>query len=944
MTTTISPVEIVKPSVDDRLYRHVTLSNGIGVILVQDDTADKASAAVDVHVGQFQDPLEGLAHLVEHMLFMGTKKFPKENELDSFLSANGGMSNAYTDLEHTVYYMDVSTDAFRGALERFASVFVEPLLGESSVGREIEAVHSEHSKNKQSDHWRYHQLTKNLLGTENHVYGLFGTGNMDTLQPKGPAVLRKAVAEFFERYYKANRMKVCLVGHFQLDELQAMAEECFGSVPNAPVAMDPIPPLTPELPRYVQVIPTRETPILELQWPCRELKSLYKSKPTNVISHLLGHEGPGSLLFCLRERHWAQELYADSSSKSTSIFSVFTMQLELTESGCDHVNDIVEMIFAFIDILKKGIPEWVVDELQVTSQMQFRFLSKQSPADTASRLSSNLHLYDVSDVLSGAYLSSQVDLESVNEYLASLRPDNVLILHAQKGLSTEKTAPHYGTQYSILDLPVEVISRWKAPNAVPDLRLPDENDMLATDFELKEKDAATTKPHPVCLMDSDTCRLWYKPDTVFRMPKVNIMLLLHSPIVYESPIQSVLASLWAETAQELCNSFAYAASVAGLYCDFSNTRHGIEMHVSGYNDKAHVLLSRMVETVKEFNVGDALFDRIQSKVKQQFQAFLVAQPYQHTMNGADRCMEVPKWDIFDRIECLDQISCNDLLHFGRRQVLTRFRMEMLVHGNVTPDEARTIAARVTDQWKPLSPLSSTQGRVVNLPNETIYGYTGWNPEDENSAVANIYQIGVLDTQTNATLALLHHLIREPAFGQLRTKEQLGYIVHSQVKTNGQCKSLLVLIQSDSHPADYLDQRIESFWLDFRKILVNMPEETFKTNVHALRMSFLEKPKNLGEESSRYWGVIANQTYQFSRWQDLADALIEVTKLQVLRMYDRYILADSPHRRKLSVQGYGKDRQQPEAMGAIESPLRFSHSRPLLPNREPIDISKYMVVQ
>ena len=64
------------PSLDNRLYRVVKLPNQLEVLLVHDADTDKASAAMDVNVGNFSDEEEmpGLAHCVEHMLFMGTKK------------------------------------------------------------------------------------------------------------------------------------------------------------------------------------------------------------------------------------------------------------------------------------------------------------------------------------------------------------------------------------------------------------------------------------------------------------------------------------------------------------------------------------------------------------------------------------------------------------------------------------------------------------------------------------------------------------------------------------------------------------------------------------------------------------------------------------------------------------------------------------------------------
>lgn len=71
-----------KASEDTREYRGIQLPNGLKAILISDPTTDKAGAALDVHVGHLSDPWEvpGLAHFLEHMLFLGTEKYPDENE------------------------------------------------------------------------------------------------------------------------------------------------------------------------------------------------------------------------------------------------------------------------------------------------------------------------------------------------------------------------------------------------------------------------------------------------------------------------------------------------------------------------------------------------------------------------------------------------------------------------------------------------------------------------------------------------------------------------------------------------------------------------------------------------------------------------------------------------------------------------------------------------
>jgi insulysin len=111
---------ITRSSLDERKYRHVTLDNELQVLLVSDAVTDKAAASLAVRVGYLSDPDEipGLAHFCEHMLFLGTEKYPSENAYREFLSQHAGSSNAMTSAEFTTYYFDVGWQHLSGALDR----------------------------------------------------------------------------------------------------------------------------------------------------------------------------------------------------------------------------------------------------------------------------------------------------------------------------------------------------------------------------------------------------------------------------------------------------------------------------------------------------------------------------------------------------------------------------------------------------------------------------------------------------------------------------------------------------------------------------------------------------------------------------------------------------------------------------------------------------------
>jgi insulysin len=313
---------IDKGDSDPRSYRWLRLRNNLQVVLVSDPQTDRAAAAMDVAVGSVSDPeeLPGLAHFLEHMLFLGTEKYPNTDEYQSYLEQHGGSSNAFTSHENTSYYFEVQREFLPGALDRFAQFFLCPLFSESAAEREINAVDSENSKNLQSDAWRLLQLMKGAAHTA-HPWSRFNCGSRETLQDKpaagsdAPRSVRDALIAFYEQQYSANRMAVAVLGRESLDDLEQITLPLFAAVADKGLT----PPVWPSQPypderlrRWFRVVPVRDSSSLTVMWPLPSLRMEYATKPFRCVSHVLGHEGKGSLLSLLKRKVWS----ADSGERA----------------------------------------------------------------------------------------------------------------------------------------------------------------------------------------------------------------------------------------------------------------------------------------------------------------------------------------------------------------------------------------------------------------------------------------------------------------------------------------------------------------------------------------------------------------------------------------------------------------------------------------------------
>ena len=197
---------IVAPLNDHSSYKVLTLSNQLRVVLISDPNATQSAAAIDVNAGSFNDPVgvKGLAHFCEHMLFLGTKKYPDKSEYSNFLSANGGYDNAYTSLENTNYYFAVNLDALEEALDRFAQFFIAPLFIENSTYAEMNAVNSEYDKDLNDPGWKFYQLLKHVSNPQ-HPFSRFTIGSIGTLNISD---IRQRLIKYYNTSYSANQ--VCM--------------------------------------------------------------------------------------------------------------------------------------------------------------------------------------------------------------------------------------------------------------------------------------------------------------------------------------------------------------------------------------------------------------------------------------------------------------------------------------------------------------------------------------------------------------------------------------------------------------------------------------------------------------------------------------------------------------------------------------------------------------
>lgn len=909
--------KIIKSPNDKRDYRGLILNNQMKILLISDPTTDKSAASLDVNVGHMSDPpeLPGLAHFCEHMLFLGTKKYPEQNDYNMYLSQNGGSGNAATYLDHTNYYFDVNPDNLQGALDRFSQFFLEPLFTESATEREMKAVHSEHEKNLAIDTWRLNQLDKSSADP-NHPYSGFGTGSRETLDiiPKQKNIdVRQELLNFHSRWYSANVMALSVLGKESLDDLEKMIVQMFANVENKNVKA----PEWTEHPFNEEhfkckwyAVPIKDVRNLNITFPIPDLHEHFRSAPVHYLSHLLGHEGEGSLLSTLKAKGWSSSLVSGRRTAARG-FDFFTVYVDLTEEGLNHIDDIVTLTFQYINMLKKEGPvEWIFNEYRDIAKMNFRFKEKSSPRSQVNSTAQALQEFPVEEVLSAPRLFTEWKPELIELVTSFLTPQNIrvqVVAQAYEDIATE-VEPWYQTKFKKENIPADLIEKWSNAGLNSDFKLPEKNEFIPTEFDIK-LDNSIVEKFPTIIEDSPLMRVWFKQDDEFLLPKANLTFDFVSPLAYIDPVNCNNTYMFVQLLRDSLNEYAYAADLAGLKWEITNSKYGITLAIGGYDHKQLVLLEKIMDKMVNFTIDEKRFEILKENYIRGLKNFEAEQPYQHAVYYLAVLLAEHVWVKDELLDASARISVESVREFIP-QLLTKMHVECLIHGNVTKDEASKTAALI--ETKLTSPNESNKGtiipllprqlvlhREVNLEHGRHFLYEIENKLHKSSCTEIYYQSGLQSIEPNMHLELFAQIISEPCFTVLRTNEQLGYIVFSGIrKTNG-AQGLRIIVQSDKHP-QYVEERIDQFMESMEEHVTKMSDEEFNKHKESLAVQKLEKPKTMGSLSAVFWGEISTQLYNFDRVNIEVAYLRTITKEQILKFFEDVIHTNSQFRQKLSV--------------------------------------------
>ncbi|EMR09658.1 hypothetical protein PNEG_01848 [Pneumocystis murina B123] len=910
-TATLLTENIKKPEGDHYSYRLIQLSNGLKTLLISYPDSLSAGAALDVKVGHFSDPddIPGVAHFCEHLLFMGTKKYPGEDDFSEYLLTHAGTYNAYTSTEDTNYFFSVEPKSFEKALDMFSQLFISPLILKRSVEREAHAVDLEHKKNLQNDAWRLFQLEKSISNPKS-PYSKFGTGDYVTLventRKKGIDIA-SVVSKFFSTYYSSNLMKLVIFSSESLDNLEKLAVKYFTDIPNKNLEV----PKFTEKPFGADVIgkqywykPIADSNSIELVFPIDTQRMFYKSSPSDYLRHFLDHRSYGSVFYTLNQRGWITDIsvYSEYIVSETDALRI---NIGLTEIGLDNYEDILGLVFQFLRMLRDNTPnEDYFKDLIKIDDVSFRFKDQPKLMSYASHLASVMQLPYIEDVdlLRSSYLS-EYDHKQFAKLLSVLRDDNYFLTITSKTKPGywDLREPWYGSEYKVDVFSQTLLEKTRKDDLNISLKFPEKNIFIPELF-IRANVSTHKKTKPTLMYNDTRLRYWYKEDDTFSIPKTFISALIKIPDYSSSPFETAHSKIYLDMLINHVSTQHYNAIVAGYSLTISAIDIGIYLSIYGFSDKILLLLDKVIESMRLYTPSLASFMSSRQKYLYMYEYDKVSMPYSKVSQVSLAFHDPLYWPSSEMLYAINSTTYEDVQVFHSRRFSSVFT-EVLAVGllsNSTKDLLEIYFKALSPKKQYPYQILPSRSYIFKEGSNYIYEMSLLNPQEVNSAILYSLQVGSSkDSKLIALLNVLFSLIRSRVFNQLRTEEQLSYVVRVSSYTSTALMSFFFVLQSLRDPF-YLEQRINAFLYRFAAFIDTITDEQLKSVVNTLLPLFSGRYTSLPKESGVYLASIVSGFYDFDIRKKIYRSLKGLTKEDLKDYFYNYFYPDSATRKKLSI--------------------------------------------
>lgn len=904
---------LLNPALQDQKTEKIELSNGLQAILVSDPHIKQSAIALTVMAGSWQEPdaFPGMAHFLEHMLFLGTSEYPDESSFTRFLTEHSGQTNAFTHGDYTSYMFALNSDGFKEGLKRFSSFFKTPLFSPSGVSRELNAIDQEFAQGMNNEGTREYFVLKHLASPL-HPFSRFQTGNSKTLANATTEALRK----WFEEHYSANIMHLYVLSSEPIEEIRKEVINDFSGIPNrnlAPFKYQESLFTEKTLGHLVRMAPQNSAQTLVLTWEIpSDIPPMLESRPADLLCVALGYEGKESLLAALKRENLAEALACGTLDVGSMTY-LYSIEIQLTSKGVKEIDAVIQKVFQTIHLIgAQPFPEYLFNDYSEMLKQRYQFQQRNDPFEWAMTQAPQLAQEPIDTYPELINTLQVLNQEAIRKLLASLAPQNGIYLLVAPGQKLTKKEPWMQISYDIESIPEEKLSAWSKIAPSPEIKLPPKNPFIAREPKatkpIIDKDVYPLIPPPVNIMNSEGGSIFYSKDPFYQVPRSSLLMLIQTPEIKDGRAKSVvMAELYAKALKDALQDRIDEASNANLEVVIERGFGSIKVGLEGFTDSLIAFFPYLIPELQKLEVSEEKFQLFKESLQREYENNLASSPIKQAFDKMKSALFEHYTDFSKKRQAISRINYSEFQSFINR-LFNKTYLKGTIIGSISEQEATKLIETLASSLKkgrdgdakPYYPavraLDPKEGPMI----------ASFDTKAEGDALLLAIEMEPFTPENRNIHEMLSQAISEAFFGELRTKQQTGYIVFSDILETQKHAFSLFGVQSTTHTPKELLWRFELFIATYlNELSINIPEERFEALKNSLEKQLKTAPPSLklyGEQLYK----LAFEYENFNWYIERLENLKKLTYSQFLKASRDFLTRNNLQRLALSLQGQRRD--------------------------------------
>jgi insulysin len=825
--------------------RKVRLDNGMQVYLISDPEAGASAAAVSVDVGSWNNPIQypGMAHFVEHLLFMGSKKFPRESEFRQYVLDRGGDYNAFTSYTNTVYAFTIHGKGFEGALERFSRFFIDPIFSLASIAREMHAVDHEFQDCAEDDTQKFIRVFK-AISNPSHPNAIFSCGNLTSLSQ----ISQAAIKQWYADHYVGLNMNLVVISPLPMDQIERLVITHFSPISaKSPKKEDSKQSISyfSQHGHFIHIDASSNTRELMLLWEVpRTFIERLGVMPLLMASMAIDHEGKKSLSDVLFRRGLCDTAGVDYVEFSKDRI-LFGFSVSLTRKGIHQIDEVITTCFQAVQSLEKSgslpaLQEYIIGADESIREggdegspfnlvMDHALALLNEPLDTYPCKSSSLQKVSDSDFLELVHL---------------LTPENCMFFllapSVETGIEMSQVEKWMGVLYHAEQVPVDKLKRWHQPLEHGVVTIADSVDQGSGDQEKEE-------------CNQGRASIEFVIDPNLTEDAVKVRLLMKNPHLTKDLRYGAFVTFWRCLLRQRLQRLSFVdtdTQIDGIvgFDDEIDMGSDRQIHIRFDCRGKHTIqrLRQILSVVMDPVIDNSLFEEVRS-LSLDLDPGQV-DPGTLAEDIAESYLSPGVYSASDVFSFLSRMTLEQYQRY-MRDFIDSMEVEGCVYVPASIDEARKC-------WQAIEPCllgASGSWDVADQEDPKILSISLTEPvllkrttNRKGHAVLVMLNLGECNARSWAAQQIISQILKHEFFAELRTRQQTAYSLDSSPSIVEDQLFQSLSIQSATHTPEDLLERIELFLDFFGK---NFSERVRTDRIYLIRHSLIAHLKKRGQKLS-----------------------------------------------------------------------------------------------